>query len=49
MWEIAKKYLGDGSKYKQLYNMNKDLIDKRNKKRELVNIMIYTGQVLRLE
>lgn len=49
MWEIAKKYLGDGSKYKQLYNMNKDLIDKRNKKEGTSKYTIYTGQVLRLE
>lgn len=48
MWEIAKKYLGDGSKYKQLYNMNKDLIDKRNAKEGTSKYTIYTGQVLRL-
>lgn len=48
MWEIAKKYLGDGSKYKQLYNMNKELIDKRNAKEGTPKYTIYTGQVLRL-
>lgn len=48
MWEIAKKYLGDGSKYKQLYNLNKELIDKRNAKEGTPKYTIYTGQVLRL-
>lgn len=48
MWEIAKKYLGDGSKYKQLYSMNKELIDKRNAKEGTPKYTIYTGQVLRL-
>lgn len=48
MWEIAKKCLGDGSKYKQLYSMNKELIDKRNAKEGTSKYTIYTGQVLRL-
>lgn len=48
MWEIAKKYLGDGSKYKQLYNLNKELIDKRNAKEGTPKYTIYTGQVLKL-
>ena len=48
MWEIAKKYLGDGSKYKQLYSMNKELIDRRNAKEGTSKYTIYTGQVLRL-
>lgn len=29
--DIAKKFYGDGSKYKRIYNANKALIDKRNK------------------
>ena len=48
LWEIAKKYLGDGSKYKQLYNMNKSMLDKRNAKEGTSKYTIYTGQVIRL-
>ncbi|MDU5011393.1 LysM domain-containing protein [Clostridium sporogenes] len=40
LWHIAKKYLGDGNKWPQIYNLNKDKIKNPN--------LIYTGQVLRL-
>lgn len=38
LWNIAKKFYGDGSKYKVIYNANKDKIDNPN--------LIYPGQVL---
>ena len=38
LWNIAKKYLGDGSRYKEIYNLNKDKITNPN--------LIYPGQVL---
>lgn len=40
LWNIAKKYLGDGSRYTEIYNLNKDKIKNPN--------LIYTGQVLTL-
>lgn len=40
LWNIAKKYLGDGSRYNEIYNLNKDKITNPN--------LIYTGQVLTL-
>lgn len=40
LWNIAKKYLGDGSRYKEIYNLNKDKITNPN--------LIYPGQVLTL-
>ena len=38
LWNIAKKYYGDGSKYPTIYNANKDKIKDPN--------LIYPGQVL---
>lgn len=40
LWNIAKKYLGKGSRYKEIYNLNKDKIKNPNR--------IYPGQVLTL-
>lgn len=40
LWNIAKKYLGDGSRYNEIYNLNKDKIKNPN--------LIYAGQVLTL-
>ena len=40
LWNIAKKYLGDGSRYNEIYNLNKDKIPTPN--------LIYAGQVLTL-
>ena len=38
LWNIAKKYLGNGSRYTEIYNLNKDKIKNPN--------LIYPGQVL---
>ena len=38
LWNIAKKYLGDGSRYTEIYKLNKKKIKNTN--------LIYTGQVL---
>ena len=38
LWNIAKKFYGDGSKYTKIYNANKDKIKNPN--------LIYAGQVL---
>ena len=40
LWHIAKRYLGNGNKWPQIYNLNRDKIKNPNK--------IYSGQVLRL-
>lgn len=40
LWNIAKKHLGDGSRYTEIYNLNKDKIKNPN--------LIYAGQVLTL-
>lgn len=40
LWNIAKKYLGDGSRYNEIYNLNKDKITNPN--------LIYAGRVLTL-
>ncbi len=41
LWNIAKKYYGDGSKYKKIYNANKKVIGSNPNK-------IKAGQVLKL-
>ena len=38
LWNIAKKYYGNGAKYTQIFNANKDKISNPN--------LIYPGQVL---
>lgn len=40
LWNIAKKYLGSGSYWKEIYNLNKDKIKNTN--------LIYPGQVLKM-
>lgn len=40
LWNIAKKYLGDGSRYNEIYELNKDKITNPN--------LIYPNQVLTL-
>lgn len=40
LWNIAKRYLGNGSRYTEIYNLNKNKIKNPN--------LIYPGQVLTL-
>jgi LysM repeat protein len=40
LWNIAKKYLGNGARYMEIYELNKDILKSPN--------MIYPGQVLKL-
>ena len=40
LWNIAKKYLGNGMRYQEIYELNKDKIKP--------SYIIYTGQVLRM-
>ena len=41
LWNIAKKFLGSGAKYTQIYNLNRNIIKNPN--------LIYMGQVLRIK
>jgi len=38
LWHIAKRMLGDGSRYNEIYNLNKDKVNNPNR--------LYVGQVL---
>lgn len=51
LWSICKSKLGNGSKstYDKVYRLNKELMDKYNKKYKTSKYTIYPGQVLRLE
>jgi LysM repeat protein len=40
LWNIAKAYLGNGSRYTEIYNLNKAIIKNPN--------LIYSGQVLKM-
>lgn len=40
LWRIAQKFLGKGSRYTEIYNLNRDKISNPN--------LIYPGQVLRI-
>ena len=46
LWYIAKMCYGDGSRYKEIYEANKDLIDGRNKGQNTTKYTIYAGQDL---
>ncbi|MDI7817573.1 LysM peptidoglycan-binding domain-containing protein [Clostridioides difficile] len=48
LWSICQKQLGDGSLYKKVYELNKTMLDKANKGKNLSKYTIYKGQVLRL-
>jgi hypothetical protein len=49
LYDICKAQLGNGSLYKKVYDLNKDMIDKRNTGKNVPKYTIYAGQVLRLE
>lgn len=44
LWNIAKKYYGDGTKYKKIYDANKTMLDKKNKGKNVDKYTIYVGQ-----
>jgi nucleoid-associated protein YgaU len=48
LWAIAKKYLGNGRRYVEIYELNKKVIDKRNKGTGNTKYTIYPGQVFKL-
>ncbi len=45
LWSIAQRLMGDGSRYKELYNANKSVIDPVNQKYGMPTYTIYAGQV----
>ncbi|MFL8713043.1 LysM peptidoglycan-binding domain-containing protein, partial [Clostridioides sp. GD02377] len=48
LWSICQKQLGNGSLYKKVYELNKTMMDKANKNKNLSKYTIYKGQVLKL-
>lgn len=44
LWAIAQKYLGNGNRYPEIYELNKDTIDARNKGTGNTKYTIYPGQ-----
>ncbi len=46
LWNIAKSFYGNGTKWSLIYNANKEMIDKRNKGRVVDRYTIYPKQVL---
>ncbi|HBH0463112.1 TPA: LysM peptidoglycan-binding domain-containing protein [Clostridioides difficile] len=48
LWSICQKQLGNGSLYKKVCELNKTMLDKANKGKNLSKYTIYKGQVLKL-
>ena len=48
LYSIAKKKLGSGSRYPEIYALNKSAIDKRNAGKSVSKYTIYAGQVFKL-
>ncbi|WP_303900729.1 LysM peptidoglycan-binding domain-containing protein [Anaerotruncus colihominis] len=48
LWNIAQRYLGDGSRYPEVYRLNQSVIDKGNEGTGNPKYTIYPGQVLKL-
>ncbi|MCL1831721.1 MAG: LysM peptidoglycan-binding domain-containing protein [Oscillospiraceae bacterium] len=48
LWAISQKHLGDGNRWKEIYNLNKTAIDSRNKGTGNAYHTIYPGQVFNL-
>ena len=47
LWAIAQKELGDGSRYPELYEANRDVIDPENKRRgQRDKYTVHPGQIL---
>lgn len=48
LWAIAQRYWGNGSRYSEIYELNKATIDARNKGTGNTKYTIYAGQTLTL-
>lgn len=49
LYDICKAQLGNGSLYKKVYELNKEMMDKRNAGKNVPKYTIYAGQVLKFE
>ena len=48
LWNIAQKYLGNGSRYPKIYKLNQSVIDGRNKGTGNTKYTIYPGQLFKI-
>ena len=49
LWAIAQKEMGNGSRYDELYEANRDVIDPENQRRgQPAKYTIYAGQLLKI-
>jgi nucleoid-associated protein YgaU len=48
LWMISHRFLGAGNRYREIYNLNKTMIDERNRGTGKPYYTIYPGQELRL-
>jgi LysM repeat protein len=48
LWMISQRYLGNGNRWREIYELNRVLIDNRNRGTGNVYHTIYPGQVLRI-
>ena len=48
LWIIARRYLGDGDRWPEIYTLNQSMLDARNAGTGLAKHTIYPGQVLTL-
>ncbi|MDR3149819.1 MAG: LysM peptidoglycan-binding domain-containing protein [Oscillospiraceae bacterium] len=46
LWSIAEKLMGGGSRYPELYEANRDMLDKRNQAEGSDKYMIHPGDIL---
>lgn len=46
LYTIAARYLGDGSRWEEIYALNREMIDAANKGKTVTKDTIYVGQVL---
>lgn len=44
LWALAKKYYGNGGRYPELYEKNREIIDARNRLTGAIRYTIYPGQ-----
>lgn len=48
LWSIAKKIFGNGNRFIEIYTLNREMIDERNRNTGLSIYTIYVGQILML-
>lgn len=48
LWNLAKKTLGDGNRYEEIYNINQEIIDLKNSKTGDIKGTLHAGQMLKM-